>query len=387
MAQSYNHTILPLSNDADKQTQIRWGIADFVHRYGRRPEGMWLPETAVDTRTLELLVDEGVTFTVLSPYQAAAAESDSGQFVDVNDGSVSTRVPYLLEPVSGKQLSVFFYDGPLSQQIAFGDLLKDGRRLARSLADSISGSDGKALAHVATDGETYGHHHRFGEMALASALDSLRKSTDVSLVNYASFLAANPPDRRARIIENSSWSCAHGLERWRSDCGCSTGGGEGWNQTWRGPLRAALDWLRDRAIADFAATRGRILQDPWAARDAYIEVLLGRSGTDFIEEYGVPGLDETGRQKGLDLLEIQHRAMLMYTSCGWFFNDISGLESIFVLRQAGRAIELIREVTGSDPEPEFLTRLAMAASNQRGLTGQSIYLDAVAEYMKPWPKS
>jgi alpha-amylase/alpha-mannosidase (GH57 family) len=334
-----------------------------------------------------LLVDEGVTFTVLSPYQVAAAESDSGQLVDVRDGSVNPRVPYLVEPVAGKQLSVFFYDGPLSQQIAFGDLLKDGRRLAQSLADSISSTDGTALAHVATDGETYGHHHRFGEMALASALDSLRKSTEVDLVNYASFLAVSPPTRRARIVEDSSWSCAHGIERWRSDCCCSTGGGKGWNQAWRGPLRAALDWLRDLAIADFSATRGRILQDPWAARDAYIEILLGRSEADFIEEYGVPGLDEAGRQKGLDLLEIQHRAMLMYTSCGWFFNDISGLESIFVLRQAGRAIELIREVTGGDLEPEFLSRLATAESNQPGLTGQSIYLDAVAGYMKPWPKS
>jgi alpha-amylase/alpha-mannosidase (GH57 family) len=388
MAQSYNHTILPLSNDADRRTQIKWGIADFRHRYGRPPEGMWLPETAVDSRTLEILVDEGIEFTVLSPYQAAGAETEAGHYVDGGDAAVDSRRAYYVEPSPGKRIAVFFYDGPLSQQIAFGGLLDDGRVLARRLLTSLEGSEGDAaLAHVATDGETYGHHHRFGEMALAAAIDTIRAAPGARLVNYASFLSDHPPRLRAGIVEDSSWSCVHGVERWRSDCGCSTGGDPGWHQEWRGPLRDALDWLRDQALVDFEASRGRLLTAPWEARDAYVEVLLGRTAGDFVDQYGVPGIDTAGAEEAAGLLEIQHRAMLMYTSCGWFFNDISGLETVFVLRQAGRVIDLMRAVTDRDPEPEFLRRLDDAVSNHPGVTGRDVYLQEVAGYMKPWPTS
>lgn len=382
MAHAYNHSILPLANPRDKRTQIRWGIADFVHRFGRRPKGMWLPETAVDGETLEILIDQGIEFTVLSPHQAESVYGDDGDWKDVANGRVDTRIPYRVEPVPGKSIAVFFYDGPLSQEIAFNGLLEDGRILAKRLADTL-GKPPKSpsLAHVATDGETYGHHHRFGELALASAIEEWRADAGVAITNYGQFLALYPPTRLARVEAQSSWSCAHGVERWRSDCGCSTGSHPGWSQSWRAPLRKALDGLRDSLIPDFESARGRLLIDPWAARDAYIEVLLGRATPDFIAEHGLPDLGPAEVRTALGLLQIQHLAMLMYTSCGWFFDDIAGLESVFVLRHAGKAIEMAREVTGRDLEPAFLAHLDRANSNVGGMNGRDIYLAEVAPYM------
>lgn len=382
MAQSYNHTILPLSSQADKRTQIKWGIADFAHRYGRNPTGMWLPETAVDGETLSMLAEEGIHFTVLSPYQAGNVIASDGTAVDVGDGGIDTTKPYSVEPSPGKKLAVFFYDGPLSQEIAFNGLLEDGRRLAGRLVETIAEkSDGPALSNVATDGETYGHHHRFGEMALAAAIDALRGGGLVELTNYPGFLEVRPPEMRVEVIENSSWSCAHGVERWRSDCGCSTGGDDGWNQAWRGPLRAAFDWLRDSVADQFESTRGRLFADPWSARDSYIEVLLGRSGVDFIAEHGLPGLDVAAVEEALGLLEAQKSSMLMYTSCGWFFNDLAGIETIFVMRHAGMVVQLVRRHTGRDLEPGLLEKLELAVSNRDGMTGRDIYGAEVAPFL------
>ncbi len=381
MAQSYNHTILPLSTREDKETQIAWGIADFRSRYERHPEGMWLPETAVDNETLEILVDNGILFTVLSPYQAALAEQDPGSLVDVTGGRIDPRFPYWVEPAPGKSIAVFFYDGPVSQEIAFNGLLEDGRRLADRLIQTLGPEeDSPMLGHVATDGETYGHHHRFGEMALASAIRSIQANPEVSLANYGSFLAAHPPSRRAVIREDSSWSCAHGVERWRSDCGCSTGGEPGWHQRWREPLRRSLDWLKGVLTTDFDESGAALLTDPRNARNAYIEVLLGRDSDSFLDEHCVPRLAEDERKKALGYLEIQRRSMLMYTSCGWFFNDLEGLETVFVLRHAGRAIDLAREVLGRDFEPEFLSLLEEATSN-RGRTGRDVYYREVTPFM------
>ncbi|MDH3190925.1 MAG: DUF3536 domain-containing protein, partial [Acidimicrobiia bacterium] len=369
MAQSYNHTILPLSTDRDKRTQVKWGIADFVHRFGRQPQGMWLPETAVDSTTLDILAEEGIGFTVLSPYQADSIEDDSGDATDVSGGRIDPRRPYYVETASGRPIAVFFYDGPVSQEIAFNGVLEDGRLLAERLAGVATNGVPGSLAHVATDGETYGHHHRFGEMALAAAIEMLRATSDVELTNYQAYLADHPPETRVRVVENSSWSCAHGVERWRSDCGCSTGGEDDWNQSWRAPLRSALDWLNQRVTADFESTGDRLLTDKWDARDQYIEVLLGRAPEDFIEEHSLPGLDRDRRSQALAQLEIQHRAMLMYTSCGWFFNDLTGLETVFVLRQAGRVIELARRATGIDLEPDFVELLGQIHSNHENVTG------------------
>ncbi len=382
MAQAYNHSILPLSNHRDRVTQVRWGIADFEHRFGRRPEGMWLPETAVDTESLDVLAREGIGFTVLSPYQAAAIEEPDGSWTEVHAGGIDTRVPYLIDLGDDRSITVFFYDGPLSREIAFDGLLNDGKTLAhRLLAAAGEPEDEPRLAHVATDGETYGHHHRHGEMALATALETIEADGATRLTNYPEFLSLRPPRLRASIVEDSSWSCAHGVERWRADCGCMTGREPTGHQRWRGPLRSALDWLRDEMIGPFETVGGGLFEDPWRARDAYISVVLGGSPGAFVDEHTRPGLDEDQRHTAMGLLEIQEHAMLMYTSCGWFFDDISGLEAVFVLRHAGRVCELAGQVLGVDLEPELMARLQAAPSNLDGVDGRVVYEREVSPFV------
>ena len=383
MAQAYNHAILPLSNQRDKVTQVRWGIADFEHRFGRRPEGMWLPETAVDTETLDVLSREGIAFTVLSPYQAAAVEGPDGSWADVDGGRIDTRVPYLIDLGQGRSIAAFFYDGPLSREIAFDGLLNDGHALAHRLV-SAAGEAGESprLAHVATDGETYGHHHRHGEMALATALETIDAGSSARLTNYPEFLSLVPPIARAAIVEDSSWSCAHGVERWRADCGCHTGREPTGHQRWRGPLRSALDWLRDELIGPFESVGVDLLEDPWQARDDYISVVLGGSVEAFLDDHARADLDPSQRTKAVELLEIQEHAMLMYTSCGWFFDDISGLEAVFVLRHAGRACQLARRALGVDLEPELMARLEAAPSNLEGVNGRVVYEREVSPFVK-----
>jgi alpha-amylase/alpha-mannosidase (GH57 family) len=381
MAQAYNHTILPLSNARDRVTQVRWGIADFERRYGRRPEGMWLPETAVDLASLEVLADAGIAFTVLSPYQAASVRDERGEWIDVVGGRIDTRIPYLVELPDGREIAVYFYNGPLSQEIAFNGILEDGKALAKALAYGVGEpASHPLLSHVATDGETYGHHHRHGEMALAAAIARLAEDPAVTITNYAEFLTRRPPTAVARIVEASSWSCAHGVERWRSDCGCSTGQHPDWHQAWRGPLRTALDWLRDAVLPDFEGLEGAVFDDAWAVRDAYIEVVLGDSADDFVARHALAGADDGARAMASGLLAMQHHAMLMYTSCGWFFDDISGLEAVFVLRHAGKVLDLAEEVLGRDLEPEFLRLLSAAPSNVDALTGADVYAREVAPY-------
>ncbi len=382
MAQAYNHTILPLSNHRDKVTQVRWGIADFEHRFGRRPDGMWLPETAVDTESLRILADEGIGFTILSPYQAGSVQTLDRGWADVGGGSIDTHVPYLVELGGGRSISVLFYDGPLSREIAFNSLLDDGQHLAHRLKEAAGEpGDPPRLGHVATDGETYGHHHKHGEMALAAALEAIDADAETRLTNYPEFLAISPPRLRVAIVEDSSWSCVHGVERWRADCGCATGREPAGHQRWRAPLRSALDWLRDQLIDPFETSGGALFLEPWSARDAYISVILGGDPGSFMAEHGRPGLDAGQEREALGLLEIQHHAMLMYTSCGWFFDDISGLEAVFVLRHAGRAVELARQVLGIDLEPELMDRLAAAPSNLDGVDGRVVYQREVSPFV------
>jgi alpha-amylase/alpha-mannosidase (GH57 family) len=381
VAHTYNHTILPLSTRRDKGTQILWGIEDFRHRFGRDPEGLWLPETAVDLETLDLAASAGISYTILAPRQAEAV-LHRDQWIDVSDGSIDPRVPYEVQLGEDRRMAVFFYNGSLSQEIAFNGLLEDGVILAKRLIQALGErADEAHLSHVATDGETFGHHHRHGEMALAKAIEDLAADPDVVLTNYGEFLAANPPTRSARIVEGSSWSCAHGVERWRSDCGCSTGGNPGWNQQWRRPLRDALDHLRDSLIPVFESVGATVLENPWHARDRYIEVILGREPEDFLDDHAIAGADRRGRALALDLLEIQHRGMLMYTSCGWFFDDIGGLEGVFVLRQAGRVVDLARSALGIDLEPRFLEILDDAKSNVADRSGRTVYEESVRPFM------
>ncbi len=370
IAQAYNHMILPLANDRDKRTQVRWGVRDFEFRFGRKPEGMWLPETAVDVASLEALAAEGIDFTILEPHQVARFRLIGDTEWTVANGTVDPTMAYRCALPSGRSISIFLYDGPISRAVAFERLLARGETFAHRLVSAFSDERRHAqLVNIATDGETYGHHHRFGNMALAYAIQYIEDNDLANLTNYAQFLAANPPTHEVEIAENTSWSCVHGIERWRMDCGCSTGAEPGWNQRWRGPLRDALDWLRDRAAEIFEQKGAQLLAEPWAARDAYIDVVLDRSAANverFLSAHtvGPEGTHAAGRpQLALQLLEMQRNAMLMYTSCGWFFNEISGIETLQILAYAERLIQLAEKVSGSSLQNEFAGRLQGAMSN------------------------
>ena len=401
MAQAYNHMIMPLANDRDRRTQTIWGIRDFEHRFGRKPEGMWLPETAADVPSLVALADQGIRFTILAPNQAARVRrlEDGAQWTDVSGGGVDPTRPYLVRLPEDREIVVFFYDGPVSQAVAFEGLLRSGDRFVSRLMDMYGGrsagdgsADGDArgdgdgggaegdgngaeepaeqesppLGHIATDGETYGHHHRHGDMALARALRVIGGRSDIRLTNYGQFLDLYPPRWEAEIAEGTSWSCAHGVERWRANCGCRTGGKPGWGQEWRAPLRNALDWLRDELIPHYLGAAGDLLEDPWAARDDYIDVILEREPEvidRFFETHAARELEPDQRVRAMKLLEMQRHAMLMYTSCGWFFDELSGIETVQVMQYAGRAIQLAEDTLGISVEEAFLERLEKASSN------------------------
>ncbi len=368
LAQAYNHMIMPLANRRDKYTQVVWGIRDFELRFGRMPEGMWLPETAVDLETLEIMAELGLGFTVLSPHQARQVRPlGQADWIDVSGGRVDPTMAYELLLPSGRSFNVFFYDGPISQAVAFERLLARGDYLPQRLMSAFSSERTRPqLVHIATDGETYGHHQRHGDMALAYALNFIESENLAQLTNYGEFLEKCPPTFEVQIVENSSWSCIHGVERWWRECGCNSGGHPGWSQSWRTPLRDALDWLRDTLIPYYEEHAGRFLKDPWAARDDYIQVMLNRSpGTidQYLMKHALGALTEAERVTVLKLLGVQRCAMLMYTSCGWFFDELSGLETVQVLHYAGRAIRLAEEVCGVEIEPGFLERLAEAPSN------------------------
>ncbi len=366
IAQVYNHMIMPLASARDRVTQVRWGLADFERRFGRRPEGMWLAETAVDTASLEVLAEHGIAYTILAPHQCARVRPPGGAWIDTHGQRVDPRRPYVMRLPSGRSIALFFYDGPIARAVAFERLLDDGHRFAERLLGAFDGRQEPQLVHIATDGETYGHHHAYGEMALAAALDRIETTPGVRLTNYGELLALHPPTWEAVIVENTSWSCMHGVERWRSDCGCNSG--TGWHQRWRRPLREALDWLATELEPRFEREAGRLLADPWAARDEYIGVVLTRDDAAIealLEEHCVGGLDDPGwRRRALALLEMQRHLMLMYTSCGWFFDEPSGLETIQVLRYAARAIQLAYGLFGIDLETRFRERLAKAPSNR-----------------------
>lgn len=531
LAQVYNHMIMPLASDKDKQTQVKWGISDFQKRFGRFPEGMWLGETAVDTATLEILAENGIKFTILSPYQAkrvrplleeepkeetnsvkeqeetGETENKSGtekekkvaplaseeklghassgkstdsplqqeetpgkahekevipgdiiteqqqtsdnqggktteentptedpekipatqatyseaitkqvsstakkgpevaqleeeqvdqiketeqldspleeqetdndekvpkdsqedQWADVVGGKVDPRNAYLCKLPSGRTITLFFYDGPISQGIAFERLLDNGELFAQRLLDQVKNGEGDPkMINIATDGETYGHHHRFGEMGLSYCLHVIQNSDQADLTIYGEYLEKHPPQYEVEIIENTSWSCYHGVERWRSNCGCNTGGREGWNQEWRAPLRNAFDYLRDNIEPLFEKEMKALVDDPWRARDNYINVILDRSPENvdlFFKEHTIKYLKPDEQVSVLKLLEMQYHAMLMYTSCGWFFDEVTGIESMQDILYAARAIQLAREVTGKNFEPGFLKILEQAKSN------------------------
>jgi alpha-amylase/alpha-mannosidase (GH57 family) len=386
MAQVYNHIIMPLANMRDRVTQVRWGIADYVHHFGTPPEGMWLSETAADNVTLEILARHGIKFTVLAPHQCKRIRplKEGAAWTDTPGASVDTTRPYLVRFKSGASLAVFFYNGPTSRAVAFEGLLNSGENYTGRLKSGFKDSAAPQLVHVATDGESYGHHHKYGEMALAYTLKLLEQDPAVKLANYGSFLEQFPPEYEAEIVEDTSWSCMHGVERWRSDCGCN-GGKPGFNQAWRAPLRKAFDELRD-AVAPLTEREGAALfRDVWAARDAYIRVVLDRSEESqesFFRAHQSHPLTEPERVRALELMEMQRHAQLMYTSCGWFFDDISGIETVQVIAYAARTLQLAVELFGHDAgelEPAFIARLSQARSNVAAHgDGAHIYKASVA---------
>ena len=408
LAQVYNHIIMPLASQRDARTQIRWGIVDFEHRFGRKPEGMWLAETAVSRSVLDLMAQEGIRFTILAPHQCArvrprAADPNKNAVIpseggaateskdpdaaratsapgtlsttkptaweETPDTSVDTTHPYLIQLDAGRSITVFFYDGPGSRAIAFEGVLNNGEQFGRRLVAGLNPESATPqLAHVATDGESYGHHHKHGEMALSYALHWIQENKLAQLTNYGEFLERFPPQWEAEVVEDTSWSCAHGVERWRSDCGCN-GGRAGWNQQWRAPLRDALDMLRDRTAPLAEAVAAPLLKDLWAARDAYIHVVLDRSADNverFLAAHTTRNLSADERVTLFELLELERHTQLMYTSCGWFFDDISGIETIQIIAYAGRVLQLAAQLFGEPGvalEAEFLRMLALAPSN------------------------
>jgi alpha-amylase/alpha-mannosidase (GH57 family) len=392
LAQPYNHMIMPLANRRDKYTQVLWGIRDFEHRFGHKPEGMWLPETAVDLETLDLLAEMGITFTILAPHQVSRVRRIGARsWRDVSDGSIDPTMVYELRLPSGRKINLFFYDGPISRAVAFEGLLTSGENFANRLLSAFQENrDWHELVHIATDGETYGHHHQFGEMALAYALHYIESNKLARLTIYGEYLEKHPPTYRVEILENTAWSCAHGVERWRSNCGCNSGGHPGWNQAWRTPLREAFDWLRDTLAPVYEEKGKQFLKDPWAARNDYIAVILNRSSENierFLNLHATRKLSETEKITVLKLLELQHHAMLMYTSCGWFFDELSGIETVQVIQYAGRVVQLAEELFSNSLEMRFLDLLEQTTSNiSEHRNGRHIYEKFVKPAVVDWEK-
>ena len=372
-AQAYNHIILPLATRRDRQTQIRWAIREFHHRFGRVPEAMWLPETAVDALTLELLVQAGMQYVILSPAQAARWRPlGEGQWLTPAEAEVDPRVPYRwrLRDEAGRAqgdlgIDICFYHAPLSRGISFQHYLRDASLLASRITDAAAGAS-DPLILIATDGESFGHHEEHGDMCLATLFAREAPRHGFEAANLAAFLEEHPPAWEVELYPESAWSCSHGVGRWCRNCGCSTGGGPGWSQSWRGPLRRGLDRLRDSLGLIFQEEGSLLLRDPWGARNDYIDLLLdtGQAARDaFFDRHEARSLREEERGRALRLLEMQHQAMLMYTSCAWFFSDVSGIETVQNLRYAARAIELAAPFAPLDLEAVLLDDLARAKSN------------------------
>ena len=379
MAQIYNHVIMPLASARDKRTQVVWGIRDFEFHFKRKPEGMWLSETAVDRQTLNILAEEGILFTVLAPHQARRVRhvGFGSRWAHTHYEGINTRHAYRILLEHGKQFHIFFYDGALSRDIAFHGILNSGEAFAQKLLGAFGTREREQLVSTATDGESYGHHHKFGEMALAYAVKKIEDDNHAFITNYAEFLDRFGSFWEADIHENSSWSCAHGVERWRADCGCRLSHEPGWNQRWRATLREAFDFLKEIVDRVFEKELAPLVKDPWKARDLYVDVMLDPSTISkdrFLARHASHKLTQAEENKIWNLLEAEKFALFMYTSCGWFFDEISGIEPVQVMKFAARAMEYVQPYYNKDIETFFLQILDHAKSNIPAMgTGKDVY--------------
>ncbi len=391
IAMCYNHMIMPLANMNDKITQVIWGLADFKYHFGRDSEGIWLPETACNVETIEILIKLGVKYIILDTSQAAFYRKiGNDKWIDVNDVGVNPNRPYRYnsELITSKYIDIFFYNGAVSKAVAFDDVLENSQNLLNKISNAKDiAYDGNQILCVATDGETFGHHKKFAERTLAFFMKSLAPQNNLKIVNFGEYLELNPPEYEVKIKpgdndEGTSWSCVHGVKRWKEDCGC--GGGGGWVQQWRQPLRETLDWLRDHMIIIYENMGHILFKDVWKARNDYIDIILYKnaiSADNFFRNNEVRRLSENEIQIAIKLLEMQRYSMLMYTSCGWFFSEISGLETVKILEYASRAMELVNELTGINIEPEFMNKLADANSNiAKYKTGKGVYEQIVTPH-------
>ena len=392
IAQVYNHVIMPLATRREKELQVRWAIADFRKTYGRDPEGMWLAETACNAETIEVLIEHGIRFTILAPSQALRvrplkanplaaihrAKADKEGWIDVSNNLIDTTQPYRAfladghgNPDPKRFIDLFFFDKPLSTDVSFAHLMTNSDDFAKRLASAARPTQEPQLVNVATDGETFGWHEAFADMCLAFFFEHSAKSHGLKVVNYAHFLDIQPPAwevqlKPGRNNEGTSWSCAHGVDRWKDDCGCTTDSPGWWNQKWRRPLRESFDLLRDSVEAIYKIECTPVLKDVEAARDDYIAVIHDRR-TDRVEAWldghVKEGASKKDRLKALRLLEALHNCLLSYTSCAWFFGELSRLEPVQNLKYALRAIELAQPFTNEDLEHAFLDKLKDAESN------------------------
>jgi len=386
LAQVYNHVIMPLGTDRDRRTQICWGIREFHDRFDRAPEGMWLAETAIDMQTVVELIEAGIKFTVLAPTQAQRVRKfGEDEWRDVSDNSIDPTVPYRIypvdplgEPLCAGHLDVFFYDGPISSAVGFEHLLRDaGTYFARLRGAWKADETCPRLVSVGTDGESYGHHEPFGDMALAYLFESLAPRDGVVSTNFGHFLSLFPPTEEVRLKnvhgEGTAWSCAHGTGRWQRDCGCSTGGGPGWTQAWRAPLRRAMDLARTGAEAAWDSLAGDLFSDPWMARVAWISTRTGKSTHEAWLATWLKSPDGDRSLQALRLMELVRMGQFSLTSCAWFFDDLGGLEPVQNMRYALRVCELLEELGCVSPEAEIRTILATGVSNVDSRTGDWIW--------------
>jgi alpha-amylase/alpha-mannosidase (GH57 family) len=387
IAQVYNHIILPLASKRDKYTQIRWGKADFRSRFSREPEGMWLAETAVDYPTLEALIDENIRFIILAPSQAQrcrllpTGDCPEPEWHEVGGSQIDPTRPYRCFIADGRYIDIFFYDGPISRDMGFNDVLNTADNLVGRLGQAIRGDRRKSqLINIATDGETFGHHKGGTEKCIAYAFSEQFAQHNWTVTNYAHYLSISPPTWEVVLKPVTAWSCAHGVDRWQDNCGC--GGGGLWHQKWRRPLRDTLNWLRDELVGVYEKWGSQLFCDPWLARDEYVRVIGDRSEDkidNFFKMHQFRELSPEERIDALRLLEMQRHSLLMYTSCGWFFEEISRPEGVQILRYAARAIELAGEVAGVQLRSEFISRLGKAPSNVELFgNGSKIYQELVA---------